>query len=538
MLARMSRETLVKARLPTFCLPAAVDVLTGGTYPRLPTCIRDKIVPPDPITAVEKTKTLQRLDQVIQHRLVTSTLPPEMGDMVIADGRVKFRVEHEFQVMLTLMGDEPSIPWRILSIDFLVQDMETGDGKSLVHALQAQYIHQLVQSRLFAEENPLVDLYKCLHSFCLSLQLQVLHFQAKQLITERWGDNVRIEEYAVGKRLVISYWRTRSTVQQGQQTAHRITICGDATDNPTCLCVQHSPPLPFECTVECISKVTPGDLYIEKLLTHTIKAQSNVKLKELLQILTQDSSLKPKVTMDDFCPSLAIQVSLGNGEDNTVCSELENTLNSNLEQFLTMLRDARCQLYVKRYLKSTVQLPVTATLTLPVVNMADHKLSQLSKHRLYILFRRHPSYCLVVEVLCNKDSEEVTTKYHLLKVKPAFGDDTSQASTPTDSASGDQKAKRVEVKKEGRKSQDRARQSCDGARNARQESNRNRRALFLTAGHMVTLNPYKMTDYAGTPLEGLPFAREDGEQTKRKLESPEEDLQSNKKTKDPEGRFK
>lgn len=29
-------------------------------------------------------------------------------------------------------------------------------------SLQVQYIHQLVQSRLFAEENPLVDLYKCL----------------------------------------------------------------------------------------------------------------------------------------------------------------------------------------------------------------------------------------------------------------------------------------------------------------------------------------------------------------------------------------
>lgn len=27
-------------RLPTFCLPAAVDVLTTGTYSRLPTCIR------------------------------------------------------------------------------------------------------------------------------------------------------------------------------------------------------------------------------------------------------------------------------------------------------------------------------------------------------------------------------------------------------------------------------------------------------------------------------------------------------------------
>lgn len=44
---------------------------------------QDKIVPPDPITAVEKTKTLQKLNQVIQHRLVTAKLPPEMGNMVI-----------------------------------------------------------------------------------------------------------------------------------------------------------------------------------------------------------------------------------------------------------------------------------------------------------------------------------------------------------------------------------------------------------------------------------------------------------------------
>ena len=28
--------------------------------------------------------------------------------------------------MLTLMGDDSSIPWRVLSINFLVQDMETG----------------------------------------------------------------------------------------------------------------------------------------------------------------------------------------------------------------------------------------------------------------------------------------------------------------------------------------------------------------------------------------------------------------------------
>ena len=109
----------------------------------------------------------------------------------------------------------------------------------------------------------------------------------------------------------------------------------------------------------------------------------------------------------------------------------------------------------------------------------------------------------MVELLCNNDSEEVTTKFHLLKVKPSFGDDTSEATTPTDSASGEQKPKRVEVKHEGRKSQDRTRLSCDGARNAGRENNQKRRALFLTAGHMVTLNAQRMTDFAGTPLEGI-----------------------------------
>lgn len=39
-LARMARETLVHARLPNFHIPAAVEILTTGTYSRLPACIR------------------------------------------------------------------------------------------------------------------------------------------------------------------------------------------------------------------------------------------------------------------------------------------------------------------------------------------------------------------------------------------------------------------------------------------------------------------------------------------------------------------
>lgn len=35
-------------------------------------------------------------------------------------------MEHEFEVSLTVMGDGPNIPWRLLDIDILVEDKETG----------------------------------------------------------------------------------------------------------------------------------------------------------------------------------------------------------------------------------------------------------------------------------------------------------------------------------------------------------------------------------------------------------------------------
>jgi len=43
-----------------------------------------------------------------------------------ANGRVKFRVEGEFEATLTVMGDDPDIPWRLLKLEILVEDKETG----------------------------------------------------------------------------------------------------------------------------------------------------------------------------------------------------------------------------------------------------------------------------------------------------------------------------------------------------------------------------------------------------------------------------
>lgn len=42
-LASLARDALVHARLPSFAIPFAIDVLTTGSYPRLPTCIRVRL---------------------------------------------------------------------------------------------------------------------------------------------------------------------------------------------------------------------------------------------------------------------------------------------------------------------------------------------------------------------------------------------------------------------------------------------------------------------------------------------------------------
>lgn len=47
----------------------------------------------------------------------------------LANGRVKFRVEGEFEATLTVMGDDPDIPWRLLKLEILVEDKETGGKK-------------------------------------------------------------------------------------------------------------------------------------------------------------------------------------------------------------------------------------------------------------------------------------------------------------------------------------------------------------------------------------------------------------------------
>ncbi|XP_075216294.1 mediator complex subunit 14 isoform X3 [Lycorma delicatula] len=439
LLARMARETLVHARLPNFHIPAAVEVLTTGTYSRLPSCIRDRIVPADPITASERRATLARLNQVIQHRLVTGNLLPQMRNLKIEAGRVTFHVEHEFEVSLTVMGDGPNIPWRLLDIDILVEDKETGDGKALVHSLQVQYIHQVVQARLVDNPNPLTEVYTCLHFFCQSLQLEVLYSQTLRLCRDRLDGHIHVDEYTPGKCLSISYWRELTSKDPRSELGYRLTVLVDTHDPARPLTVQHVPTLGNkEC--EIADRAIRSDLLsMERLLVHTIYVRTKSRLSDLkteLQTMLKDAEcqlqgspailsvgiLQPclraeqlLVTVDTHTGMLQCHVPQ---YDPPLIPELQAALNGDHTRLTTLISELRFWMTMRRCEKTLQHLPATSHERLPLLHHPDHPMSKIGRHRMFVRLHRHPNVILIVELKEKESSPcEIECLFYLAVVK-------------------------------------------------------------------------------------------------------------------------
>ncbi|XP_037511801.1 mediator of RNA polymerase II transcription subunit 14 [Rhipicephalus sanguineus] len=437
-LAMMARETLVQARLPSFHIPCAVEVLTLGTYSRLPTCIRDKIVPPDPITPAERKSTLQRLDQIIQYRLVSSDLPSQMRSHRIENGRVTFHVEHEFEVSLTLMGDGAHIPWRLLDIDILVEDKETGDCRSLVHPLQVQFIHQLIQARLVDNPKPLHELYTCLHSFCLSLQLEVIHSQLVRLCRERLGDFVRVEEYRAGQNLVVQYWRDQMSKERH---TYQLNIHVDPVDPGKPLRVAHNPMLPHKDALWADQAIKSEFLSVEKLLIQTIHIRTKQRLSDLrdrlksflgssIECPIQGSPAVLQVPLLQPCmqsENLLVTVDTHTGYflafvpqyNPPMIGDIQEALNKDTSKLDSLLIDLKFWMTVKRCEKTLQHLPVLTTTTIPLVVPRGHIASKLGPHTLYVKLCKHQNHYVVVDLKESPgDPLEIVQTYYLMTVKP------------------------------------------------------------------------------------------------------------------------
>jgi len=448
-MAGMARETLVRATLPNFHLPAAAEILTTGTYSRLPRCISERIIPPSPITPVERRTTLLRLNQVIENRLVSSNIPMQMRNLVVEDGTVTFTVKLEFSCKLTVLGDNDSLPWTLLDVDMLVEDRETGQGKALMHSMQVGYVVGLAQSRLVDSTNPLEDLYAVLHNLAQLLQLEVLYTQVVRLCQDRLGNYIRVEEYILGRALTISYWRELASKDPVQEAGWRLSVQVDPHDTARPLMVVHTPALTVKEADLAERSIRTERLSVESLLVHTIYVRTRARLTELKTTVQERLKLggveatlhgSPAVLSIPILQpclrseQLLVSVDTHTGNflshvpqypANPFSSQIQNCLNGDQAQLETLVTELRYWITARRIEKTLQQLPATPFEQLPLLyDLKTHPLSKLGRHKMFIKLHKQPSAVLVVEYSEKPEREcEIQYSFYYLLTKPCSIED-------------------------------------------------------------------------------------------------------------------
>ncbi|ORZ18119.1 mediator complex subunit MED14-domain-containing protein [Absidia repens] len=255
---------LPAARVRNFDILTAVDVLTTGTYQRMPTKIED-MLPPAPLTDQQVLETFTKMNDEIRVRMLTKEiLPSTMQKYRIANGRVYFCVNNEFDVSLTLMGNSDDRKWWIVSLDILVQPSPGGSASDVdisLNDVQRQRLRASAQRQLAPPEPqnidnttnkelpatdtntssntisrdtisrdtktadeqqpsdrelffPLVNLYDYLHLFCLNMQLEIVYMQATMMAKTQWLDQLKVHMNPARTSLTLLYWGG------GSPTAH------------------------------------------------------------------------------------------------------------------------------------------------------------------------------------------------------------------------------------------------------------------------------------------------------------------------------
>ena len=223
-----------------------------------------------------------------KNRLVNSQIPPQLlRSLTVSDGCLVAKVANEFEAKLTVMSFEPTSPWRLLDLAITVNDPGSPVGDmNLVHRRQLDFLCQYLQNRLLAVdegEHPLVILYNMLHSFCLSLQLELLLDHANQLVRLRYTEGISVSRQSP-RSLTLTYWSvplvssmSASSVPSGSQATQIFSLTVAVNDTKPFLMVDHVPAAPKAPKV-----VRPTRLNMYWLLGQTLHCRAQNMLERLM----------------------------------------------------------------------------------------------------------------------------------------------------------------------------------------------------------------------------------------------------------------
>ncbi|KAI9442706.1 MED14-domain-containing protein [Lactarius indigo] len=228
-----ARDSLDGARLRNHDLLTSLDVLTTGSYRRLPTIIKVRTFTQgnSPVS-----KVLTDLETLTRFRLrMTEIVPIEMSNYL--DGRAWFTVHNLFEASICLRGGNQDHGWFFVHVEFLftvggdrtgMQEFPRKPTGVLKDHLTIEADNRLGCYLPMPEpeqppdpnlpaptERPrlpedVVDaplkLKRVVEMMSMSYQLEILWYQAERLRSLGWGDFLKVEMSRDRKALSVSYW--------------------------------------------------------------------------------------------------------------------------------------------------------------------------------------------------------------------------------------------------------------------------------------------------------------------------------------------
>lgn len=447
-LVAMTRGDLELARLPEYHIAPAIDVLVLGTYNRMPSKIKEAFIPPAKITPKEQRAVCSRLNQLIETRLsrLSSGIPPNIREIHIKNGLATLLVPGEFEIKITLLGETEMIKWTLLNIKILVEDYELGMGLPLVHPLQLNQIHGVLQSRMNVAANPIKEAFFFLHSFCVSLQLDVLYCQTSRMAAGRLRENIVIEKYDAKERvLVVGYWVKRSknkrlTVGQLKVDAqYRVQVYEDKDDKLGGLKVRHFPHAPQLGTIDC----NAGMLSMDRLLSETFDVRCKERLMRLRRLLeaaepllevkmtgltvpslqltllpdTTSTEEMLTVSVNSFCGKVICNVNMLSNENEDILAFARALYSSRCSDttIRSYLAKLRVSIAIERYRRSVKALPVREMRETELLPFVKEVLRETPAQRLVLQYLRSENFYLIVSFHPD-EIEIVSTKLILLEI--------------------------------------------------------------------------------------------------------------------------
>ncbi|CAJ0927677.1 unnamed protein product, partial [Mesorhabditis belari] len=437
-----SRQELEVAKLPTFQVCSAVDILTQGTYPRLPLCIKQRFIREPKITPKEQANALSRINKILRYRIsrVASKLPPKFRQIHIKNGMLTLVVPSEFEVKMTVLGEAETLPWTLLNIKILVEDYEIGYGTQLVHPLQLNLVHNVLQSRMDISKNPLNEVYTFLHSFAQSLKLDVLFCQSTQLANGKLRDKILIERYDQKERiLTVGYWAQKLPTKRGQipryNAQFRFQISCDREDSRSSLRVRHYPPNQELGGLDERS----GRLSIHSLLSDVFAFRSRQRLLKIRQKLEESSTSASVLVsgqeiplliyrlLDKSTPEEMLKISVNLFSGRVICvvdglgevqelRNLEKCLDpiSPIQSIKKHIDRLKVLTMIERYRKAVSSLLVRIVSETQMASKLS-KITSLPADRLILQFYKDDSFYLIVSFVVDPQLI-VKTELHLLSV--------------------------------------------------------------------------------------------------------------------------